>query len=221
MYRELAADDRASIEHAGALHRYPAGAVIIQDGDRSDYVAFIRAGYVKVVASASAEGDARILAFRGPGESVGELAGLDRAPRHGSVVAVDRVEALMVSGPRFGRLLNEHQGISRALARVVSTRLAEADRYRHIVGTAGVTGALAEQLLDLATRFGAPTDDGGLIVKVPLTHQDLADYVGASYRTIARVFAIWRQAGLVTTGRRRIVLRDPTGLRSWTGTPEQ
>lgn len=216
MYFDLTADDRLSLDHAGALRRFPAGDSIIHDGDRSDYVVVIRTGYVKVVASASADGDARILAFRGPGELVGELAGLGRTPRHGSVLAVDPVEALMVSGPRFARLLNERQGISSALARSVSARLAEADRYRHVAGTAGVTGALAEQLLDLAERFGTPADDGGLVLGMPLTHQDLADCVGVSYRTVARAFAIWRKDGLVTTRRRRIVVQDPVGLRAWT-----
>src|SRR5687767_12928331 len=120
--------DRALIEAAGTIRRFEAGIPIMHEGDPSDHVLIIISGCVKIMTSAP--GDLQlILGIRGPDDIIGELAGLDRNPRRATVHTVDRVEALVVPGPRFAQLLSENSAISLALARVLSNRLAEADRY--------------------------------------------------------------------------------------------
>jgi CRP/FNR family transcriptional regulator, cyclic AMP receptor protein len=166
-----------------------------------------------VVASAP-DGARFILGIRGPDDIVGELAGLNGHPRRGTVLTIGRVEALVLPGRRFVRLLIEHPAISLALARVLSERLAEADRYRLAVGSLGVAPVLARLMLDLASRFGHETDDGGWTLGVELTQNDLADCLGVSSRTVARALAAWRESGVVATGRRFIVILQPAVLRA-------
>ena len=76
--------------------------------------------------------------------------------------------------------------------------------------------ALARLMLDLAARYGRPTADGGWTLGVRVTQTDLADILAVSLRTIARTFAAWRRAGVITTDRQMIVIRRPSVLRSLT-----
>jgi CRP-like cAMP-binding protein len=209
--KALSPADRALIKAAGNVRRFDAGIPIIHEGDPSDHVLIITTGCVKIMSSAA--GDIQlILGIRGPDDIVGELAGLDGNPRRATVHTVDRVEALVVPGPRFAQLLSENPAISLALARVLSNRLAEADRYRLAVGSVGVESALARLMLDLATRYGSPTAEGGVTLGVALTQSDLADCLAVSARTVARTIASWRRSGIISTGRRLIVIRRPAAL---------
>jgi CRP/FNR family cyclic AMP-dependent transcriptional regulator len=211
---ELSSDDQEVLASSGAVRRFMARTVIIQDGQSDDHVIVIRRGCVKIVRSAHPEGGEIILGIRGPGDVIGELAIIGGKPRHGSVITLDQVEALVVPGPRFARLMADRKTISLAIARILSSRLAEADRYRQVCGDLGVTQALAHLMLDLTARYGSRISAAAWVLGVPLTQQDMADYLGVSYRTIARTLAAWRHAGLVTTQRRRIVIRDLVEFRA-------
>jgi CRP-like cAMP-binding protein len=214
----LSTAERAAFEQSGVVRRFGSGAVIVHEGDHSDHVLVVRAGCVKVVASVRGGGEF-VLGLRGPGDIVGELASLDRQPRRGTLSALGPVEALVVPGNSFVRLLSEYKSVSVAVGRVLSGRLGEADRYRLSASSTGVAPRLAQLLLDLADRYGESTPDGGRWVRLPLTQDDLANCVASSPRSVARILAAWRQAGVVHTGRRLIVLRRPSVLRALTGQP--
>ena len=55
--------------------------------------------------------------------------------------------------------------------------------------------------------------DGGLIVGDGLSQHDLAGLVAASTKSVGRSLAVLRARGLVSTGRRSIVVSDLEGLR--------
>lgn len=211
---ELSPEDRGLIASVGTVRRFVARAVIIQDGGSDDHVVVIQRGCVKIVRSTRREGGDLILGIRGPGDVIGELASIGGKRRHGSVVALEHVDALVVPGPRFARLMADRTTISLAIARILSVRLAEADRYRQVCGDLGVAQALAQLMLDLTARYGSRVRGAAWVVGVPVTQQDMADYLGVSYRTIARTLAAWRHAGLVSTQRRRVVIRDLAAFRS-------
>jgi CRP-like cAMP-binding protein len=175
-------------------------------------VLIIRKGCVKVVASAVGGTDV-VLGIRGPGDIVGELSGLDGQGRRGTVVALSRVEALVVPGNRFGQLRARSPVLSIAIARVISERLAEADRYRLALGSVGVAPVLARLVLDLAVWYGNRTSEGGLSLELGLTQKDLADCLAVSPRTVARAIAAWRRTGLIDTGRGSMTIPRPDALR--------
>jgi CRP/FNR family transcriptional regulator, cyclic AMP receptor protein len=210
----LPTEDRALVESAGIVRKFAAGTPIMHEGDPSEHVLIIRSGCVKVVAAAPG-GTQVVLGIRGPGDIVGELAGLDGQPRRGTVTSIDKVAAVVVPGSRFRQLLTERPALSMAVARVVSDKLAESDRYRLAVGTVGVAPALARLILDLAGRYGTRAADGALTLGLGLTQQDLADCLAVSARTVARTVAVWRRAGVLSTGRRSVVVHRPATLQAY------
>src|SRR5207237_10592566 len=89
----LSAEDRALLDSSGIVRKFAAGTPIMHEGDPSEHVLIIRHGCVKVIASAPG-GTQVVLGIRGPGDIVGELAVLAGRPRRGTVLTIDKVEAV-------------------------------------------------------------------------------------------------------------------------------
>ena len=82
------------------------GRALMHQDQLPDAVIVLRAGQVKVSRSTTT-GREVVLAIRGPGELLGELAALDGQPRSASVVALEAVEALVLSPQAFRAFLAE------------------------------------------------------------------------------------------------------------------
>ncbi len=195
----------------GQLRRYAPGEVLVGENDHSDHVVLIRTGCVKV-ATQSPDGYEAVLALRDAGDLVGELAGLDGGPRSATLLALTRVEALVVPAVRFAAFRVAHPAADAALHRVVSRRLREADRYRTAAGAQDTAHRLAALLLDLAARYGAQAGDG-VVIALPLSHDDFAGLILSSTRTVARILERWRASGWVVTARLSTTLTDIPALR--------
>jgi len=73
-------------------------------------------------------------------------------------------------------------------------------------------GRLALTLVDLATTFGVAAG-GGIELRLPITHQNLAEMVGASRERISRGMAVLRADGLITYGRQSVTVVHLPGLQ--------
>ena len=96
--------DRQALEGLGRRAAFPAGTVLMHEGLPGEGVLVLLAGIVKATCVTRA-GHEAILAFRGPGELIGELALIDQRPHSSTVIAVAR---LFISGlsrtiPRLSR----------------------------------------------------------------------------------------------------------------------
>ena len=116
--------------------QYPAGAVIVGEGEPGNRMYFISLGHVAVVKD---NGTAQpvVLARFGPGEFFGEMSLVESVVRSASVVADDAVTVCTLKGTDFHRLYQhrpEQYGIVMLnLARDLSRRLRALDeRFTHI-----------------------------------------------------------------------------------------
>lgn len=213
----LSPADREELRRLGHGRLFPAGTVIFDQDDRSDYVLVLRSGCVKVASHAD-DGYQAVLALRDAGDLLGELASLDGGPRSASLYALTDVEALIISAVRFTAFRRARPGVEAAVQRILSARLREADRYRTAAGADTVPQRLALLLLRLAHRYGREDGSGGFLIDLPLSQDDLAGLVLTSKRTIGRVLEQWREHDWVATGRRTILVLDPEALRRLSAT---
>ncbi len=201
----LTAEEVSVLEDAGPVIRYPAGSVLFGENEETDFALLVRAGHVKVQTGASR----RVVAIRGAGEIVGEMAALRRKPRSASVLALDDVEALYLPADSWLRFLYEHPRAMHAQLIAVEERLEEATRKTADSGL-GIEQRLAKALLELASGgLGRSTPDG---IVLRFGQRELADLVGASRESIVQVIREFKRRGVVTTGRQATILRDMTAL---------
>jgi CRP-like cAMP-binding protein len=203
--------DRAGLVARGRQRRWPAGATLFLEGDTSSTVVIVMAGRVKVF-SITEQGEEIVLAVRGPGALLGELAAIDGGARGASVSALEPVTGIVLAVPVFTEFLAAHGQAATVLLRLITSRLRDADRKRVEFGSFDIAARVAGRLVELADRFGEAVD-GGVRISVPLSQDELAGWVGASREAVAKTLRVLRQRGLVTTGRRTMTVLDVEALR--------
>jgi CRP/FNR family transcriptional regulator, cyclic AMP receptor protein len=171
----------------------------------------LRSGRVKVSAVASS-GRQVLLAFRGPGDLVGELSALDERPRSASIVALEPVEALVLTHEQFRALFGQHPAASFALLRVLSDRLRDADLKRLQFAGYTAMGRVAFCLLELCDRFGQAEADA-VDILLPISQEELAGWAGSSLESVGRSLQTMRGLGWIETRRRAIRVLDREALR--------
>ena len=93
----------ADAANAMQLEIYPAGELVIRQGDEGDKFYLIRQGKAEVFTTT--EGTKKVLAVLGAGDFFGELALLKDEPRAASVVAIEKLEAYVLSKNKFKELI--------------------------------------------------------------------------------------------------------------------
>jgi CRP/FNR family cyclic AMP-dependent transcriptional regulator len=200
----------------GTRRRYRRGEALFSEGDLSDRVLIVESGWVKV-SVASPDGHEAVLGLRGPGQVLGELSILDGAPRSASAIALEPVEATVVRAAELTRALDEDAEVSRELLRELARRLRDADRMRVEFATLDTLARVARRLLELAERFGEPGKDGGIVVALPLSQEEVASWCSASRESTAKALRTLREIGCITTGRRTVTIQDREKLERQAG----
>jgi CRP-like cAMP-binding protein len=212
VFLDALTDEEADDLHAAGRRRvYGAAVTLFHEGDEQGPVVVLLRGRVKV-ATTGAGGREAIVAMRGPGDIVGELSAVDAGLRSATVTTLEEVEALLVPGSAFAALLERRPRIALVILRIVAARLRYADSQQAQFATHDVVGRVAERLVELADRFGS-AHGGRVEIELPLSQEELAAWTGASREAVSKALHTLREAGVVETGRRRITVLDPAGLR--------
>jgi CRP-like cAMP-binding protein len=182
-----------------------------QEGDPATHLYVLIVGWVKIL-SVTSHGQERVLALRGNGDIVGELAGEMTGHRTATLQAIDAVHALIGRYDRFSSFLDSNPGAAHAYRRVMTQRWGDAaELLRKHPLTSGAQ-RLASLLLELAERHGM-VRGGRIDVVMPLSQEDLASLAGTSRATVTRAIRNWRDRGFVSTGQRHITITDLPRLR--------
>lgn len=209
---ELAPADRDDLFRIGQRRRWPAGATLFSEGDRSTTVVLVISGRAKVF-SLTAQGGEVLLAIRGPGALLGEMSALDGAPRSASVSALEPLEAYVVTVAAFLDFLGTHPDAAVRIVRMIVSRLRDADRKRVEFGAYDTLGRVALRLAELAERFGDSQADA-VRITLPLTQDELAAWTGSSRESVTKALGTLRRQGIIETSRRSVSVIDLDRLRA-------
>ncbi len=110
----------------GRVETFPAGTVLIEEGDAGEDVLLLLAGRAAVRLALSEE-EGRVVALRGVGELVGEMALVDELPRSATVTAEEPVTTLRIPRIAFLEAIGAYPRAALDLLRVLSLRLRDSD----------------------------------------------------------------------------------------------
>ena len=197
----LTDDERAVLSGLGRITVFPPGATMCVEGDPATHVFVLVDGWVKILGVTS-DGHEMVLALRGHGDTVGEVAGETTGYRTATVQAVGTVRALIVTYEKFSSFLDAHAGADRAYRRMVTRRWNDAESMLRTRSVTSGAQRLAMLLLELADRHEHETDRE-VRMAMMLTQEELASLTGASRATVTRALSNWRRRGIIRTGQRR------------------
>jgi CRP-like cAMP-binding protein len=182
------------------------------EGESEERLMLVTAGRVKA-GRIGPEGKEVVLGIRDPGDLLGELAFIDHEPRSATVSALEPVRALVMGGPEFRKHLETTPRVAVALLEVVAKRFREATIKRLQFSALDTLGRLSARILELADRYGEPSDDG-IKVDLPVSQEELASWAVASRAGVAQALQVLRQLGWIETQRRQLTVKDAAALRA-------
>lgn len=168
--------DRALVRQSFAKNT-----VVLVEGEPGDALFVIVSGRVKVFVGNSV-GREVTLANLLPGDYFGELSLLDGSPRSASVRATENSELAMLDRELFGRFLQQHPHACRLLLRRLSQRIRQLTQLVRDIALRDVYSRVSRMLREIAAPNGEHH-----IISQKLTHQDIANRVGASREMVSRI----------------------------------
>jgi HEAT repeat protein len=102
---------------------HPPGDAICHQGEEGDVMFVIISGQVQIVSETG--GRAQVLAERGPGDFIGEMAIIDPAPRSAGMITKTETRVLAIDGTAFNSILRERPEVSLAVMQSIARRLRE------------------------------------------------------------------------------------------------
>jgi CRP/FNR family cyclic AMP-dependent transcriptional regulator len=200
-------DNLRTLVSRGEPRRYRKGTMLIHEGDIGDTLFIVMSGSVKAF-STNERGREIIYGIYGAGEYLGEMS-LDGGPRSASVITLEATVCSVITR----KTLREHIAANPEFAfellnRVIRRARIATDNARSLA-LLDVYGRLAKALNTLATAMVGDKR----AVPQRLTHQELANRVGASREMISKLMKDLERGGYVATeGGRLLLLRSlPTG----------
>ncbi len=179
LFSSISGSSLAQLESSSTLRAYPKNTLLFMEGDSSGQLFIIRSGSVCVYTD---DGDGRqlVLNYMGPGEYFGELSLIDSKPRSASVITVEECEMMCISRDSFHTFLRQHPECSETLLAELVQRIRDLTSQVKDMALLDVYGRVAHTL----SRLCNDSADGR---SVKLTHQDIANMVGASREMVSRV----------------------------------
>lgn len=212
----LAPADREFLLSRATIRKLPAETALMHEGDPTDHVLVLLSGWVRASANAR-DGQVVLLALRGPGDVIGDIAALQGWPRTVTIDTLLETEFAQFSHDGFLKCLHDRPAVAIALLRQFAVRLRYAEEKRIGSATMDIAQRVAAFLVELADKHGSVTPDGGMVVDMPLTQDDIANSIGGSRRAVARALKTFRDRGMLTTGRRTVVVAEVDVLRRLAG----
>jgi CRP-like cAMP-binding protein len=153
------------------------------------------------------EGHQMLVRFVAAGEQFGIIAALTNAVYTLSTQAIGDCLALVWEGEALARLMERSPRIAlNALDTVADHYRRLLDRCQALV-TQRVEQRVARALLRLARQTGQKIE-GGVLIGLPLSREDLAGMTGTTLYTVSRILSAWEQQGFVEAGRERVLIRQ-------------
>jgi len=197
------------IEHVAS---FPAGAIIFMEGQPARGVYVLRKGRVKLLTTNS-DGRTLIMKIANPGEALGLNSVITGKPYDLTAEILQPAELAFIPRADFLKCITEHGDVCMHYASHLSRDCQAAYELVRTIGLCqSVSERLARFLLEWSTNGAAM--DGTVRVKLALTHEEIAQLIGASRETVTRTLSEFKRQRTIEMNGSTLVLKNKPALES-------
>ncbi|WP_040484895.1 Crp/Fnr family transcriptional regulator [Lutibaculum baratangense] len=210
--QKLSEPELSALREAGTPRQVCAGAGVFHQGDAHSGIWLIERGVVRTF-YVSPAGREITLALWTAGHFVGGPEVFGGGTHIWSADAQEDCELLYLTG---GRIRGLAETMPRFAICLIEGLVAKGKCYSALVqmlGTRSVTERLAHLLLIFADTSGRP-EGNRLVIERKLTHDQLANIVGATRQWVTMTLDKFQKRGLISVGRQQIVVENYDLLRA-------
>lgn len=191
---------------------YPKTAMLFVEGQSPRGVFILCGGRVKLSTS-SADGKSLIVRIADPGEVLGLPATVTGKPYELTAEVIEPTQANFIARGDFLAFLRQHgEAALRVAQQLGETYHSAIAEMRNIGLSHSVGEKLARFLLDLSESHD--NGKGEVKVTLTLTHEEIAQTIGASRETVTRLFGEFKRKQLMQVKGSTLIIKNKAGLES-------
>lgn len=175
--------DLSSVFDNAHVRQYPKGQILLYQGERTHDVFHIQKGYVKVY-DVTANGDEKLLLILGPGD-IFPLVWTFReiSPLHYFYETFDESEVCVIPRARLLDSIKKSHEVTKHLLEYFVNRTKDLMSRIECIESTSAKHKVAQVLTYLATAHGDKIAKAAYKVRIPITHQSIADMAGIARET--------------------------------------
>jgi CRP/FNR family transcriptional regulator len=205
LFAELGEDALVQLAERCVVRSVPAGHVLFTAGEACRGLYMIESGEVRIFRT-DPTGREQILHIEGAGRTVAELPLFDGGPYPASALTTEASRLVFLPRTAFEYLYRTHPDIAQAVIRALGRRLRHLVHLTETLAFRDVAARLAMLLVGYARRGGTETD-GGIVIELDRTQEELAHEIGTARESVSRAMKQLRPKKLIEPiGRNRILI---------------
>lgn len=205
--------ERGDLERLDNIVRKPApvdpDGRLFHAGDRFGSVYVVRSGSLKTVLPVET-GNWQVMGFHVPGDVVG-LDAISEDRHQCEAIALERTSVCAIPFEQLEGVAAQLPSLQRQLHRIISREIGRDQEHLEALGRRTARERVALFLHGLSRRLeraGFP----GSELRLSMSREDIADYLGLALETVSRVMGRLADEGLIKVDRRRVRIRDRDAL---------
>jgi CRP/FNR family transcriptional regulator, cyclic AMP receptor protein len=205
IFRDLSEAEVEEIDRATTITTAHRGKILYMPEETGEVLFMLKEGRIQLY-RISPEGKKLVITTIGPGTVFGEMAFIGQGMHNSFAEALEDCVLCIMSRTDVERMLVTKPQVALRIFEVLGHRLQEAEARLAEIAFKSIPARLASLLLQLAEEQGTGTITG-------LTHQNLGEQIGTYRETTTQTLNIFKSAGLIDIGRKKIMILDRDGLR--------
>jgi CRP/FNR family transcriptional regulator, nitrogen oxide reductase regulator len=210
IFQEMSEDDLEAVLEMASTRQLGEGTAAFEQGATATEFFALLHGRLKVVQT-TIDGQQVVVRHINPGDIFGIAKAMRRPDYPATAIAVVDSLALAWSSNLWEKFIARSPVLAMNALQTVGQRLQDAHTRIRELSTEEVERRVAHALLRLVNQAGKKTPEG-ILIDFPVTRQDIAEMTGTTLHTVSRVMTGWEAKGLVASGRKKVVVRDPHRL---------
>ena len=194
------------------ISSYPAGAILFMEGEPARGVYIVCQGRVKLLTTNS-DGKTLIFKIAKPGDILGLNPAISGTPHEITAETLQPAQLAYVSREDFLKLIKEHGDACLQVAQHLGR---DCHSAYEVIRSIGLSNSVEEKLARFLVEWsaGAPMTNGGVRVKLALTHEEIAQLIGCSRESVSRSFSEFKRKRLVEVNGSTLLVQDKAALET-------
>ncbi|RAV13289.1 Crp/Fnr family transcriptional regulator [Paenibacillus contaminans] len=207
LLQSLPAEDLLEMDEMTSITTIAKNTFIQTPDTFTEGLSFVKKGKVRIY-KLNADGKQFTLDILGEGNVFGEMDSISFGTRDTYIEALEECHICIMNRGRFESFLTQRPRFMMKLFKVLSERMTAMSSLAEYLALGNLHEKIMHTLKRLSGQFGFTGDDGDYRkIDFPLTHQELANLVGATREAVTAALHELAEAGSIRTGFKSISIR--------------
>jgi CRP/FNR family transcriptional regulator len=215
VFSSLDKEKLAKIAYIAKEKNIPKNEIIYSSQDKNEQMFIIKKGRVRIF-KISADGKIVTLAILGDENIFGTMSAIRGGTSGTYAETLEDSYICAIHQDDFSKAVKEMPEIALKLIEIINQRLKEAEQRIEDLVFRNIPGRIAGIILKLSEQFGKATQEG-IRIDFKITHQELADMVGATRETVTLILNDFKNDNLIKISEKYITIMDEGILKEWAG----